>query len=729
MTNAAPFTQVDVDASATQQTFVPYAQLAKMLLPSAGSVCVYQENGELRWSSEGYERPDLREIVDGLGGAGHGRSAAVRTTDGGETAFGARLEDEQGHLLGYLVIELPGNRERSQTLATNLLNPLVECLSSRLKADQRVGAQSEATAIRQQRLEGSELDLLIGVSEIDSAGPDALRRLLEHSIQSLDCKAAAFVAPDPSLTCIVQKNACDLDTNGDVIDKTRRHLLAWAQLNNRPMIVNKVSDATGTAPYKILSCPVRADAENVAGLIALFRSADGQNFDRRDVDLLEFLCRRAVRLLQKSVDPLTGLVGRDAFDAALESVSIDSESESGAVLQLTIDRLQAVNDAYGLETGDEVIRAVSRCIVETAPDTAVSCRLSGDRFAVFLPDADEPSATASAQQILARVAEQPVCAGGEPVPVSISAGIAMQRAGVGTPSELIAASGAAAAESRRAGGNRFLIYSDSSANSPGAAQELIAAAQLRRALSSSQFELMVQPIVSLSAEPKRVGFEVLIRLLDDTGARVAPDRFMAVARRYGLALGVDTWVFSELMRQLQQADELLFDLPVGIAVNVSEQSLLSPNYAQTVVTEIAASKLPGSLFSFEIAEMAAVGHPDAAEAFIDRVRATGARVALDGFGSGMTSFAQLRRLRVDYLKVSGDLIRGMSDDAHLESMVKGLGRVADSLNLPTVAEQVENEALAARLRDMGFDYGQGFALGKPGPVAGILGEDAAPKTL
>jgi EAL domain-containing protein (putative c-di-GMP-specific phosphodiesterase class I) len=148
--------------------------------------------------------------------------------------------------------------------------------------------------------------------------------------------------------------------------------------------------------------------------------------------------------------------------------------------------------------------------------------------------------------------------------------------------------------------------------------------------------------------------------------------------------------------------------------------MLSPQYAATVAAGIDASSMPGSAFSFEISESAAVSNVDAAEAFIEGIRSTGARVALDGFGNGLSSFAQLRRLRVDYLKVAGDLVRGLVEDRHVESMVLGLVRAAESLEMPIVAEQVENDAIADRLREMGFVYGQGFHFGRPAGIAALV---------
>jgi diguanylate cyclase (GGDEF)-like protein len=595
-------------------------------------------------------------------------------------------------------------------------------------------AARETTA----KLDVGELDFLIDVSEMGQSGPQALRVLLERCIKTLDCEAAAFVSPERDLTVIVQRDVAAPEANAEVVDRTRRNLLAWAQLNDRPMVVNRVGETAGAAPYKILSCPVRSDPNELTGLIALFRPSTGQNFERRDVHLLEFLCRRAVSLLAVGNDTLTGLATRQMFEADIAEItavnsrgaggtaaSLVSEPFTGAMLQINIDRLQAVNDTFGLDAGDAVLREIADCIRPIVSGTGFASRLSGDRFGIYLPDADGASGCRLAQQLLDAVAAHTVKFGGDEIPLSVSIGVAARQRGLASAAELFAATGASATEARRQGGSRFALYRPGAARSPLEARELAAAARLRGALTASQFVLLAQPIVPFAAADKAAGYEVLIRLPDEKGILLAPDQFLSVARRCGLALGVDTWVFSELLRRLEAHGDVLAELPVGIAVNVSEQSMLSPNYVNTVVAGIARSTLPGSAFSFEIAEAAAVGNLDAAEAFIEIIRGTGARVALDKFGSGLTSFAQLRRLQVDYLKIGGDLVRGMVDDRHLESMVYGLAKAAESLEMPTVAEQVENEAVAAKLQAMGFVYGQGFAFGRPAALNDLLADGSA----
>ncbi len=728
MTTATQATAAARDDNSVEQKFLPYAQLAKMLVPSSGCLSVYDADGELRWSSDGYERPDLREFVTQLARvrSDSGRTA-LRTSSTGTSAFTAALIADGGQRLGYLIVELQSERTQAHALSTHLLNPLVECLCERMLAD-------SAPQEPRPSLGNSELEFLIGVAEIDATGTAGLRQLLDRCMETLNCVAAAFVSPDPSLTVIVQRDQ-DLDKNADVVERTRRHLLAWAQLNNRPMVVNRVGSSPGAAPFKILSCPVRSESNELTGLIALFRAATVQNFERRDVHLLEFLCRRVVGLLTPRSDPLaeTGTVTRAALEAFMAgeaeragyglepgTEAITPGGRDGALLQINIDRLQAVNDEYGLDAGDAVIRELAACLKRHLEPTAVAMRLSGDRFAVFLPGVTAAQAGNAADTLLEDIARSEVGYRDARIPLSVSIGIAVRDDSLADPGELIAAAGTAMEEARRDGGNRYAIYRSDSMGSPQNANASIAAAKLREALDASQFALLAQPIVALANPAVTAGYELLIRLPDSTGALLSPDRFMSVAERYRLMLGVDTWVFAEMLRSVEPFAETLGELPVGVAVNVSAQSLQSPNYLETIVAEIARSRLPGSAFSFEISEADALAHLDAAETFIDRIRGAGAKTALDGFGVGLSSFAQLRRLNVDYVKIGGELIRDMAHDRHLESTVLGLAKAAESLGIPTVAEQVENQALADKLAGMGLVYGQGFAFGRPAALSELL---------
>src|SRR5215471_11260175 len=322
-------TSQEEEASAVSDKagYGPYGQLVKMLMPSAGSIAIYDPAGELVWCSDGYERPDLRKLLDDLRAsdtvAGRGR---VENTSDGVPAFVAGLRSEDGAPLGALVIELnrsqTGQSNRySGSLLAGLLRPVLDCLENRLNLERTVlaGAPSDDTG----------LDLLLSVDENEREDASALEQLLRHCVEHLGCSLGALLVPDKNVAI-----SCAVDpalSGSQILDRTQRHLLAWVQLNNRPMVVNRVAGASDVAPYKILSCPIRDPNNRVTGLVALFRPTESEDFELRDVRILEFVSRKAVGILSSQYDPLTGLVNRLIFERRAQKC-LDAKTTGAAAL-------------------------------------------------------------------------------------------------------------------------------------------------------------------------------------------------------------------------------------------------------------------------------------------------------------------------------------------------------------------------------------------------------------
>lgn len=703
-------------------SYAPYAQLAKMLVPSSGCIAIYDVDGELTWCSDGFERPDLRELVESLrtesesAPANHG---AVRRTSTGVTAFVSPLRNGREEPLGFVTVELGTERAAAGTaVAQSLLRPVLECLASRISLEQTVPAETTIIGAH-------DLDFLIGVNQVESAGPEALQQLVNQCVRNMGCVCAAFIVPDRDVTVIANRGDDAAPSETSFLNRTQKHLLAWAQLNDRPMVVNRIGDHPDAAPYKILSCPVRDEKQRVTGLMALFRDADEPNFELRDVRMLECLARKAFCLMNESQDSLTGLMNRLAFDERLQKL-VETQDTAGALLYADIDRLQTINDAFGFQAGDEVIQRVAELIRGALSPSDIACRIAGDRFAVFLSAKTEEEATALAAELKAAVSRLGYLQSGQAVPVAISIGIAPHEPGVRDAGHLQALAELACKEARQEGGNRYAVYAPNEKLSPRRESELIAAASLQHALQRNEFRLLAQPVVEIGGGAT-VGFEVLLRMRDASGNLTSPDKFVDAARRYRLMPAVDRWVITAAIAELTRQSAAA-ELPLGIAFNVSEQSLLSADYRQHVLDELKTSGLPGSLFCFELSESVAVNRLAAAEAFIAALHAAGARVALDRFGSGLTSLTHLRHLDVDHLKIDGDLIRQLPTDRHMESLVIGLTRAAESLGIGTIAEHVENSALAERLREIGVGHAQGYFYGRPRPLARALAAGAEPET-
>lgn len=715
--NAAPADPAPPEAPG----YAPYAQLAKMLVPSSGCIAVYDTEGEMTWCSDGYERPDLRELVEALKvepQAATSNQGSVRRTTTGVTAFVSQLHDGQQLPLGFVAIELGTDRAGAGTsVAQSLLRPVLECLASRISLEQHVPPESTMIGAH-------DIDFLIGINQVEAVGPAALQSLVQQCVDNMGCVSAAFLVPDQGVTIVANREPGAGEAENTFLNRTQKHLLAWVQLNNRPMVVNRVGDHPDAAPYKILSCPVRDAQQRVAGLMALFRAADEQNFELRDVRMLECLARKAFSIMDGSHDRLTGLMNRLAFEDQLQT-ALETSAGPAMLLHIDIDHLQAINDAFGFQAGDEVIQRVAELIRGAVGPKVLSCRIAGDRFAVYLESKHDDEAATLAEELKVATSRLGYLRDGNSVPISISIGLTPCESG-GDSRHLLALSELACKQAQRDGGNRVVVYAPNEHLSPRRESELIAAASLQHALQHNEFRLLAQPIVELATGDNATsGYEILLRMRDTSGTLTAPDKFIDAARRYNLMPAVDKWVLNAAITDLARHKGRA-DLPLGIAVNVSEQSLLSVDYRSHVLAELERSGLPGSLFCFELDESVAVNHIAVSEAFITELRSAGCRIALDDFGKGLTSLTHLRRLDVHFLKIDGGLIRQILLDRHIESLVIGLARAAESLGIGTIAEHVETAEIAEKLRAIGVVHGQGYFYGQPRPLVRALASGPPP---
>jgi EAL domain-containing protein (putative c-di-GMP-specific phosphodiesterase class I) len=211
-------------------------------------------------------------------------------------------------------------------------------------------------------------------------------------------------------------------------------------------------------------------------------------------------------------------------------------------------------------------------------------------------------------------------------------------------------------------------------------------------------------------------------MMDEDGRTVGPDRFLSAAHRYQLMTEIDRWVISRSIELLKPQAALLSGHAVTFAINFSGQSLNDEEFADFLLERIGSSGLDPSVFCFELTENATIASIARAESLIRRLRALGCGVALDDFGTGLSSLAYLRQLPVTMLKIDGSFVRDILKDPRAESMVRAIAQLARSMSLSTVAEYVETEEIRTRVATLGVDYGQGFAIGRPTPLADLLSE-------
>jgi diguanylate cyclase (GGDEF)-like protein len=697
-------------------SYAAYGQLIKMLLPSTGSIVICDSGNELIWCSDGYERPDLRQLLERLRSSDTIASrGSIEPTAAGVPAFVALLRGKHSRPLGSLVIELSENSKQTPSMVLSMLRPVLDTLENRLDLE----------ATRSTSAHGDDdptLELLLAVDEAGQLDSGALTQLLRHSMLHLDCVLGALLVPDKNLQI-----SCTLDdsvSGAKILDRTQKHLLAWAQLNNRPMVVNRVAGAASVAPYKILSCPIRDVHSRVIGLVALFRAVTAEDFELRDIRILEFMSRKTVAILASQYDGLTGLVNRLIFERRAQS-TLDAGGDVHALLYADIDHLEAINAAFGFQAGDEVIQRVADMLRRACGPSGLVCRMGGDRFAAFLPKTSLPSAHEIGKRLLAAMTQLGYVHGVDSVPVSVSVGVMELGRGREQVSHVLAAAELACKRAKQQGGGRIAVADADAAAALGGEQQF-AAATLQEAFRANDFRLEAQPIVGLGVRAGEVvGYELLVRMRNSAGALIGPDKFLDAAERYELLPALDRWVLCSAIEALRPYAQSVAGASYCYTLNVSAQSIATRKYAEFALEQIANAGLPPRAFCFELKEAAAVNHVGAAEMLIRDFTNAGCKIALDNFGSGLSSLAHLKRLPVHYLKIDGRFVRRIVDDRIAESIVSGIARAARTLGVSAIAEHVENVATAEKLRELDVDFGQGFQFGRPEPLGSLLSALAA----
>ena len=711
-------------------SFEPYVQLIRSLLPRASSVALFDTQGELRWSSETTTGPDLINVVDDtLITAQRAPDSAgqMRMLAGNLPVYLCWLRDDAGRLLAVLTVVCrpTGDQEadpRGFSFAYALLRPVIECLRRDLMARVAIdGLNRTVIAL------DKDLALLLADGAADRPsqdGADDLKGILQQAVEHLRCATAALMVPDKSIAMVHSRNS-ERPVDMQLVARAHKQLLSMAQMRREPVIINKLAanSSLGIMPYRILSCPLRSLSGRTIGVLATFRDELGDDFVDRDARLGDILARKAVGVIESSFDALSGLYTRPAFEQRVRRAVADKRgAHHWTAIYIDVDQLHVTNDNFGMHVGDTVLGQLGELVRKRLPRGAFGARISGDRFALLLPTQLE-DAEGFAESLRLGVEQLGTMHGESRLHVSISVGIALLDTSEGELMHSLAAAETACKAAKDRGRNRVEVYHPNDASLVRRFTDINIAAQLREAIDAGRFRLDAQLILPFAgAESARPHYELLIRMIDDDGHTIGPDRFMSAAQRYQLMPAIDRWVLTRSIEMLRPHAELLAGKSIAFAINFSGQSLNDDGFPDFLLERIVHSGLDPELFCFEITENATIANIERAEGLIRRLRRLGCAVALDDFGTGLSSLAYLRQLPVTMLKIDGSFVRDVLKDSRAESMVRAIAQLARSMSIATVGEYVETEEIRARIATLGVDYGQGFAIGKPAPLADLLAE-------
>ncbi|MGV1047616.1 MAG: putative bifunctional diguanylate cyclase/phosphodiesterase [Solirubrobacterales bacterium] len=411
-------------------------------------------------------------------------------------------------------------------------------------------------------------------------------------------------------------------------------------------------------------------------------------------------------------DPLTGLLNRRSFRSRLDRyVSFsDRYGGQGAVMIIDIDGLKEVNDKLGHQPGDNLIRRVATVLRERVRETDIVARLSGDEFAVLMPQTDTAGALQLGEDLRAEVAEG-FPEGSELGAATISVGITMfgGKGGAGAEAVLVAAD-QAMYRAKDEGRNRIALFHGPDERRRDLRRGQTTSARIRDALTQNRLSLATQPIRSLASGGIE-RYELLLRMTGDSGELLPAAAFIEVAERSGMVQELDRWVVSralEILAERERAGE-----PVSLHVNISGVSLTDISVLDFIERRLDEGDADPGRCTFEITQTAKVEDYATAAGFADRLTEFGCEVAIDDYGAGFGPFNYLKMIPFDVIKIDGSFIRDMPRNDADQLTVKAIVQIARGLGKRTIAEFVQDDDTTRMLREYGVDMAQGFHLGRP----------------
>jgi len=511
----------------------------------------------------------------------------------------------------------------------------------------------------------------------------------------LDSSAAAG-KPIEELARVVEEN--DRKLLGEPV---RQALSSGAPLNiaRRALLVRA---ASGERLIELSAAPIRLDTGESVGAVVLLH----------DVTEIRGLARQIS--YQATHDALTGLINRREFEHRLqEAMDTAHRGDSAHVLcYLDLDRFKSVNDSGGHVAGDAVLREIAKILRDAVRDSDTVARIGGDEFGMLLVGCPLDKARQIADDVCRAVRDHSFVWKDKIFSVGVSIGLVELARDSGSIEEALAAADSACYVAKRQGGH-IAIYSARDEIFARETGEIHWLQTLQIALRDNRFELYCQRIIaSYPANDEGPAMEVLVRLRNDLGEQLVPLEFLRAAERYRLIGLIDRWVVQTTLTGLGRG-AIVIDPKRSIAINISGQTLADVQFLEFVVECLDSTGANPAQVCFEIAESTVVANFEQARRFVGVLHGMGCRFALDDFGSGIGSFANLKNLAVDYLKIDGSFFKNLARDTVNQAMVSAMIRLARTLNFKVIAEQIEDASALDAARQIGVDYLQGFAIGRP----------------
>ena len=416
-----------------------------------------------------------------------------------------------------------------------------------------------------------------------------------------------------------------------------------------------------------------------------------------------------------SHDSLTKLHNRRAFEIELNRLIDISRTEhvEHVLCYIDLDRFKIINDTCGHNAGDQLLRQISEVMKQTIRKDDFIARIGGDEFSILFQNIyleDAKNAVKTLQNAIERFSFHWE---GNSFRIGASIGVVPVNYKCTDPDKILQAADNACRAVKQSNTSQIRIYNIDDTEINHARSNSQSYVHISKALDKNEFTLLFQPITKVNSTTETWNhFEVLIRMHGKTNTLIAPNRFLPTAERYNLINKIDRWVFLACIKKLNENKEL-YKYVNTLSINISGATLCEPTFRKYVISIFKKFNVPADKICFEITETVAVSNIIEANNFIDTLRSLGCKFALDDFGTGFSSFDNLKNLSVDYVKIDGSFIKSINSNPVDHEMVDALHKIANLMNIETIAEFVESQEILDTLNEIGINYAQGYVISKP----------------
>ncbi|MFW5991574.1 MAG: EAL domain-containing protein, partial [Halanaerobiaceae bacterium] len=416
-------------------------------------------------------------------------------------------------------------------------------------------------------------------------------------------------------------------------------------------------------------------------------------------------------------DTLTNLPNRYYFEEQLKKLINNTKisTQQHALLFLDLDKFKVINDTCGHFAGDRLLTKISNLLKNTVRNSDIVARIGGDEFGIILKNIPISKACSTADRICERIKENRFTWEGKAFSIGVSIGIAIIDYRTDDYEKILSTADKCCYLAKEKGGNRFYLFSEDDQNLSRHNLEVNWLPVISKTIEENRFLLHYQPIISAAEPTSHKWYEILIRMIDEDGNLIMPGDFLPAAERYNMMPAIDRWVVEHFFA-LYKKHFMKQDNPPVFNINISGTSINEDNFLSFLKEQFDKYSIPPEKICFELTESVAVSNFIRANEFMQELRKTGCKFALDDFGSGFSSFEYLKHLAVDYIKINGSFIQNILSSELDYTMVSSINDITRALELQAIAEYVESENIYNKLIEIGIDYAQGYWIGKPEPL-------------